>query len=391
MTSTFIKCAAALAFTAAMAGCSSAGGDAAAAADSDQALTTAGRIVTGQNLVFHGVTDDGYVIYATETGVSAVPLEGGTPIVIATSVATPTVVVSHDVVFVWSHASETVNLYPLTIWSHSLGQPTLLAAQSTPGTAAASPDSSSIVYIGDVNYKPLNWPGTLYGASLASLAKPSALLQDTDSVYEGGATIQLQFTADSSKLQTAYVVSSGSGEAVYGTFSTSTWAPGATIGGNVQYFATDASGSNVAVVVGDGVQVSTADGSTLSFSDIDTTNGVGFAFNDAARSFVYVSAREQAGVDLTFAENAPTALDQHRGEQHGGPLAGPEVGAGAHDEQRRHGRGVDRHRGRGHPGAGELRPRSRRPLHRRLEVRHRPGRHRQRDAERRHRHPGGAR
>jgi hypothetical protein len=92
------------------------------------------------------VTDDGYVVYSTSNAVKAVPIAGGTPIVLLQTSGDATVM--HNVVFLWSSFLDAGlgNDATLMIWTSRLGAPQVVGATAVWSVAAASSDSSWIVY-----------------------------------------------------------------------------------------------------------------------------------------------------------------------------------------------------------------------------------------------------
>jgi hypothetical protein len=216
---------------------------------------------TGADFAIQGVTDDGYVVYTTRTAVKAAPVAGGAPVTIVdmgeagAGMAGATVV--HDDVFAWSNIDPSSFAGVLTLWNHTASIRQALSASSQAFVAAASADSSAILYTDASSADGMT--ASLLGANLASLASPSVLATRVDTSGQG-CNPALAFTGAASPFHAVAafcVVTAGADAASDGpdsvyAYPTTTWTP-ATLATSAAAFWTDSQGTSVAVLLASGV------------------------------------------------------------------------------------------------------------------------------------------
>jgi len=142
----------------------------------------------GRRFLVEGVTDNGYVIYATPSSINAVPALGGTPTVLgafgfddAGVIGNGAVVVLHDLVLLWTDVTQfeasALPVGTLSVWSPATSASSAPTVLSTSAIApspyggvvvAASADGSSLAYM--VANTASGEIASLVAASTASLA-----------------------------------------------------------------------------------------------------------------------------------------------------------------------------------------------------------------------------
>jgi len=123
-----------------------------------------------------GVTDDGYVVYSTSDAVKAAPIAGGTAVALA---GVGNAIVVHDVVFVWTGDDDPQGgVASLSVWTSTFAAPYPLSTSSLFGVAAASADSSFIVYAGGASAD--GSATSLFAARMSALDSPTMLAAGLD-------------------------------------------------------------------------------------------------------------------------------------------------------------------------------------------------------------------
>jgi hypothetical protein len=138
--------------------------------NSDASPGTGTLLTPGYGLLLYGVTSDGYVIYSTSGEVTpyfAVPLTGGSPVIIAKAVGYSYAAVSGHFVYLYlnldvSDAGEFTYGSPLSVWSSATGLHSI-ANNGFITNAAPSSDSMHVLYID--NFDVATSTGDLYVAS----------------------------------------------------------------------------------------------------------------------------------------------------------------------------------------------------------------------------------
>jgi hypothetical protein len=210
------------------------------------------------------VTEDGYVVFTTDTGVLAAPVAGGAATVLVDlgSGAMPIVMVVHNDVFIWVTSPTTGGTVgALTVWNHTLvPTPTQLTDASFTYLAAASVDSSNILYSVADTSSVFN-PITLYAATTSTLTSPVSL---ASSIYsEPGCIPAVAFTGTAAPFTAiaSFCVAGDDGGMDYGpnnvfAYPTSTWkATQIAADANTMAsppFSVDKSGDWVVVALGNG-------------------------------------------------------------------------------------------------------------------------------------------
>ena len=265
------------------------------------------------------MTDDGYVIYGTKTAVKAVPVAGGAPITIADmgdgSAGILGALVVHDDVFAWSSVDPSTFAGILTLYNHTASIHQRLSNGSQAFLAAASADSSAIMYTDGSSTDGMT--ASLVGASTASLASPVVLSTSIDTSGTGCNPV-LAFTATASPFHAiaSFCVYSVAGDAtadgpnsVY-AYPSTTWAP-ATLATGATAFWADGAGASVAVLLDSGALEVVPLGA-------DATAPVAFGLADAASvtgaylspkdAFVLYDTSDGALVRSPVSTSTPTAL-----------------------------------------------------------------------------------
>jgi hypothetical protein len=300
-----------------------AAGDAADAA-APPPTPTGTTIETGVNFVIQGVTDDGYVIYTTSTAVKAAPVAGGAAVTIldgGDSGAAPPTLVSHNDVFVWGNVDPNTGIGTLSLWTHA--SPTLqqLSTTSTAFIAAASSDSTAIVYSGGTSSD--GSTGALFGVTTSTLASPVSIATGVDVSGQNGCNPILRFegTGSSAVAVASYCVPlpPDAGAAVDGgpadappnlyAYPVSSWAP-KTLGTNISVFAIDTAATAAAVGLASGqLQIAPVAGTTPLAIDatgtLASSPSVYLAKNDAF--VLYATAGGALKSSVTTA-SSPTPL-----------------------------------------------------------------------------------
>lgn len=196
---------------------------------------TGTAIETGHDMVIIGVTEDGHVVYQTDSGISAAPVAGGHGTQLASAgdaASAPVAVVSHNVVFLWSNVDFNSGAGTLSVWTSSMtGPPKPVSTASQPpafhsGFAAASADSSAIVFSTATSAD--GTTTSLAGATLSSLASPTVLASGLEGA--GGCTLGAVFTGTAAPFYAVATfcepVDAGDTPATVNAYSTNAWAAG---------------------------------------------------------------------------------------------------------------------------------------------------------------------
>ena len=218
-------------------------------------LPTPRALDTEPGCMIQGVTDDGYVVYSTEGAVKAVPVVGGTPVTLAGAPGNATVV--HDVVFVWTgFGDDMLGVGNLAIWTSRMSAPQQVSTTSTEGVAAASADSSLVVYAGGA--PPGRATTSLYAASVSALGSPTEIAKNLDTtlascipvVAFSGAPSAAPGVAgpESTAYAIAYSCDVGSGLDAVTSYASPTWKANA-LTNSAPGFSSDNAGEHVALSV----------------------------------------------------------------------------------------------------------------------------------------------
>lgn len=220
-------------------------------------------IETGANLTINGVTDDGYVIYTSNTTIKAAPVAGGAATTVAEgsdAAGAPMVSLVHDDVFVWTNVDPNTGIGTLSLWTHTLGAAKQVSTTSLGGAAAASSDSSAILFADTVSSD--GSTASLVGANVSALTSPTTLATKVD-ISGGACSPAVAFTGTASPfyLVASFCVLGATGDAggdagadgpntVY-SYPSTTWKP-VTLATGVTGFAVDKGATSVAVGLASG-------------------------------------------------------------------------------------------------------------------------------------------
>ncbi len=230
---------------------------------------------TGSGFAIAGVTDDGYVVYTTSSAIKVAPVQGGTAttLAVAGDGGAFGAVVSHKVVFLWTNGGLT-----LSIWTHAAGTVTGVSAASVGGVAAASADSSSIVYMTGTSADGTN--ATFVGASTATPTATTTLATHVDVSFNNQACGPALAFSNANAVASFCTLGDAGGSADAGdddepptvySYPSSTWT-GQLLATNAVTYQADTTG--VAVAVALGAQLAITKQSSGASLDIDTASAL---------------------------------------------------------------------------------------------------------------------
>jgi len=230
------------------------GGDGGGGFDAGPPPTPVGTAIEKGSVTILGTTDDGYVVYANATAIKAIPEAGGTATTLvdegdAGGGQIPDVFVIHNDVFMWTNVDETSSAGTLTLWSHTLGTPKQVSTTSTPFAAAASDDSSTVVY-SDATASDAS-KMNLVGATMTALGTPTTIVMGIDPGTNCAPTIDFSGTGTSlyavvGSCTPATTDGGADGPQTVVSFPVATW-KGASLATNVATFAVDDTGTSAAI------------------------------------------------------------------------------------------------------------------------------------------------
>jgi len=285
--------------------------------------TPAGTSIEKGLLAIEGVTGDGYLIYANATTVKAVPEAGGTAITLidageAGSMNGLYAEVLNDDVFIWTNVDSNTGASTLTLWNHTLlSTPKMVSTTSLPFVAAASDDSTAIVFATGVSAD-----GTtvgLSGATITSLATPTSLVAGIDpggqmstcppSVTFSGKGASLYAVVGSCK--PAVTDGGTDGPLSVVSFPTATWT-GAALATGATAFSIDDTGVSAAITLATGqLEIVPLAGGTPIVIDSGPDGGTAlgmYSFLSKKDSFVLYNTSAGALTSSKVTASAPVTL-----------------------------------------------------------------------------------
>ena len=265
------------------------------------------------DVVILGLTDDGYVIYATGAGVEAGAVTGGVPMMLAAATdarGAPTGQVIHDDVFLWSNTNGAVGT--LSVWNHTLSKPTTISTSSILNFAAVSTDSATIAYSDGAA---ADGSSTAFaGASMSALSSPNTFASGVDTSSSSSCFVGMAFTGTGSSLTLLGTFCSLVDGGVDGTqdlfaYPVTTWTS-ASLATNITEFSPDTTGNSVAIVLASGQLevVPLAGGAAIPIDSAAALSASSFVYMSGTDKFVAYNTTAGALKTSTVTASTPQTL-----------------------------------------------------------------------------------